>query len=85
MVGALLVVARTLGEFGASIMVGGNIPGQTQTLPLLIYTLSEQQKLGQAAFGALFSALLGILAYLTLRQIESRWAKHGRPASIAKG
>lgn len=85
MVSALLVVARTLGEFGASIMVGGNIPGQTQTLPLLIYTLSEQQKLGQAAVGALFSALLGILAYVALRAIEFRWMKHGRAQSMAKG
>lgn len=85
MVSALLVVARTLGEFGASIMVGGNIPGQTQTLPLLIYTLAEQQKLGQAAVGAMLSALLGVMAYLALRRIESRWAKPGRPQSIPKG
>ena len=33
----LLAFARGLGEFGATIMVAGNIPGQTQTIPLLIY------------------------------------------------
>lgn len=71
LVAALLVVARSLGEFGASILVGGNIPGQTQTLPLLIYSLAEQQKLGLAALGAIISALLGLLAYLTLRRVES--------------
>ncbi len=85
LVSVLLVVARTLGEFGASIMVGGNIPGQTQTLPLLIYTLAEQQKLGQAALGALFSACLGILAYLALRRIESVGSKPSSSERSPKG
>ena len=36
--GAVLHFARGLGEFGATVVVAGNIPGRTQTLPLLIYT-----------------------------------------------
>lgn len=36
--GFFLVLARSLGEFGATIMVAGNIPGQTQTIPLAIYS-----------------------------------------------
>jgi molybdate transport system permease protein len=36
--GAVLAFARGLGEFGATIMIAGNIPGETQTIPLLIYT-----------------------------------------------
>jgi molybdate transport system permease protein len=35
--GALLAFARALGEFGATIMIAGNIPGQTSTLSLAIY------------------------------------------------
>lgn len=70
LVAGLLTAARSLGEFGASIMVGGNIPGQTQTLPLLIYSLAEQRELGLASLGALISALLGVLAYLCLRRLE---------------
>jgi len=35
--GALLMFARGLGEFGATIIVAGNIPGVTQTIPLAIY------------------------------------------------
>jgi len=35
--GTLLAFARALGEFGATVMVAGNIPGDTQTLPLLLY------------------------------------------------
>jgi molybdate transport system permease protein len=35
--GAVLAFARALGEFGATLMLAGNIPGRTQTLPLAIY------------------------------------------------
>lgn len=35
--GALLSFARALGEFGATLMIAGNIPGRTQTLPTAIY------------------------------------------------
>ena len=37
--GAVLGFARSMGEFGATIMLAGNIPGQTQTIPLYIYDL----------------------------------------------
>ncbi len=40
--GCLLAFARALGEFGATIMVAGNIPGKTQTIPLAIYTYAQQ-------------------------------------------
>ncbi len=35
--GGILAFARALGEFGATIMLAGNIPGRTQTIPLAIY------------------------------------------------
>jgi molybdate transport system permease protein len=35
--GAVLVVARSLGEFGATLMLAGNIPGKTTTMPVAIY------------------------------------------------
>ncbi|HUG94380.1 MAG TPA: molybdate ABC transporter permease subunit [Planctomycetaceae bacterium] len=35
--GCVLAFARSIGEFGATIMIAGNIPGQTQTIPLFIY------------------------------------------------
>jgi len=35
--GLVLAFARALGEFGATLMVAGNIPGQTQTIPVAIY------------------------------------------------
>ncbi len=36
--GAILAFARSLGEFGATVMIAGNIPGETQTIPLFIYS-----------------------------------------------
>ena len=39
--GIVLSFARALGEFGATIMVAGNIPGKTQTIPLAIYFAAE--------------------------------------------
>lgn len=39
--GATLMFARSLGEFGATIIVAGNIPGVTQTIPLAIYDYSN--------------------------------------------
>jgi molybdate transport system permease protein len=39
--GALLAFGRSMGEFGATIMVAGNIPGETQTIPLQIYGMIE--------------------------------------------
>lgn len=39
--GLILAFARSLGEFGATITFVSNIPGQTQTLPLALYTLTQ--------------------------------------------
>lgn len=39
--GTILAFARSLGEFGATISFAGNIPGETQTLPLAIYSLMQ--------------------------------------------
>ncbi len=41
MTGALLSFARSLGEFGATITFVSNIPGETETLPLAIYSLTQ--------------------------------------------
>lgn len=39
--GTVLTFARALGEFGATLMLAGNIPGQTQTMPMAIYFAVE--------------------------------------------
>ena len=46
--GVVLAFARALGEFGATIVLAGNIPGQTRTIPLAIFTRINQVS-GEAA------------------------------------
>ena len=61
--------ARALGEFGATITFVSNIPGETQTLPLALYTLVQSP---DGEFGALRLALISILISL-LALIASGW------------
>ncbi len=56
--GALLVFARSLGEFGSIVLVSGNMPFKTLTAPVLIYQLANQFKPDQAA--AVAAVLFGI-------------------------
>ena len=56
--GMALAFAHTIGEFGVVLMVGGNIPGVTQTLSILIY--DEVQALNYAAA---HRTALGLLAF----------------------
>jgi molybdate ABC transporter permease protein len=46
--GAVLAFARALGEFGATLMLAGNIPGQTQTIPMAIYFAVEAGAMTEA-------------------------------------
>ena len=76
--GTLLAFARALGEFGATVMVAGNIPGKTATLSLSIYNLVQ---LGQdrAAFRLL--AVSVAIAFATLWAAE-RWLSGSRPGRL---
>lgn len=46
--GAVLGFARALGEFGATLMVAGNIPGRTQTIPVAIFFAAEGGRMDEA-------------------------------------
>ncbi len=60
--GAILGFSRALGEFGATIMVAGAIPGRTQTLSVGIYTLVETGREDEAWGLLAISALLAFVA-----------------------
>ena len=47
-IGLLLAFARALGEFGATLMVAGNIPGRTQTMALAIYSAVQAGRYDRA-------------------------------------
>lgn len=67
--GGILSFARSLGEFGATLMFAGNIPGKTQTIPTAIYIAIETGKTGLAwawvlcTIGFSFLLLLSIHRY----------------------
>jgi len=64
--GCLLAFARALGEFGATAVLAGDVPGETRTLALAVFALYEQPGGAQAAqiliaisIGLCFVALVG--------------------------
>ncbi|MEV7727928.1 ABC transporter permease [Streptomyces sp. NPDC087917] len=67
--GAALTWARALGEFGATITFAGNLPGTTQTLPLQVYLLLQDQP--EAATSV--SLLLLAIAMAVLVALRGRW------------
>lgn len=67
--GMVLAWARALGEFGATITFAGNLPGRTQTLPLLVYLELERDP---AAAYLLSLVMLGV-AVAVLASLRGRW------------
>ena len=62
--GAALSLARALGEFGATIVFAGNLPGSTQTLPLAIFTALQSNFDVAVAISALLLSVAFILLLL---------------------
>ncbi|WP_293156727.1 MULTISPECIES: molybdate ABC transporter permease subunit [unclassified Microcoleus] len=58
--GTILTFARALGEFGATLMLAGNIPGQTQTIPMAIYFAVEAGDMRQATIWVLIVLSLAL-------------------------
>ena len=66
--GAVLSFARAMGEFGATIMLAGNIPGKTDTMPIAIYSLAGSGEWSKAhVMVAVFTALSGVFLYIANR------------------
>ena len=82
--GAVLAFARALGEFGATVVLAGNLEGETRTIALAVYSLLESPS-GRGATWMLViaSVMLSLLALLGFERL-SRWQRrrledhHGR-------
>ena len=71
--GAILAFAKSMGEFGATITFVSNIPGETQTLPSLIYTLTQVPGGDAAAMRlTLVSIAISMLALLGSELLAKR-------------
>lgn len=83
--GAVLCFSRSLGEFGATMAFVGNIPGETRTLPLAIYSYTQVPD-GDAAATRLvvLSILLAgaalLIAHVANRRVERRLGLHDHHA-----
>lgn len=76
--GAVLIFARSIGEFGATITLAGSIPGKTQTMSILIYSnMSVPGKEGEAARLTVISLVIAFLAILVseIFQRKNRYFK----------
>jgi len=73
LVGASLCWARSLGEFGATLLFAGNMTGRTQTMPLAIFTALESDVRVAVVFSLVLAAL-GAVLLLLLRVAPLLWA-----------
>lgn len=79
--GIVLSFSRALGEFGATIMVAGNIPGKTQTIPLAIYFAAESNDMTQAGINVL---IISLITFSMIFGVNS-WARKKNPHKPAGG
>lgn len=75
--GTVLSFARALGEFGATLMIAGNIPGKTQTIPIAIFFASEA---GQMEKAYIWVVLITVIS-LTMMILMNYWNEHQRKNS----
>jgi molybdate transport system permease protein len=70
--GLVLAFARALGEFGATLMLAGNIVGRTQTVPLAIYTAVETGETGEARWLVVMLTALSCLVLAAANRLGGR-------------
>jgi molybdate transport system permease protein len=64
--GTVLTFARALGEFGATLMIAGNIPGQTQTMPMAIYFAVEAGAIQEGWFWTIIVISISLAGIVTV-------------------
>jgi len=74
--GTVLAFARALGEFGATLMLAGNIPGRTQTMPIAIFSAVES---GDMRVAYVWVGLIVMLSLAIIRLLN-RQSRTSRPA-----
>jgi len=70
--GLVLAFARALGEFGATLMLAGNIPGKTTTVPLAIYTAVQTGEMGEAVLLVVALTILSCLVLMVAGRLGAR-------------
>jgi len=76
--GGILSFVRALGEFGATIMVAGNIPGKTQTIPVAIYFAVEGGEMDKAVIWVVLIVSISFISVFLMNfwlEHQGRFAK----------
>lgn len=80
--GVTLAFARALGEFGATLMLAGNIPGQTQTMPMAIYFAVEAGAMNEAWLWAIAIMAISFSGLMLVNLWQQHYErKRQRPAA----
>ena len=82
--GTVLAFARALGEFGATLMLAGNIPGRTQTMPMAIFSAVESGDMHVAILwvGLIVALSLAIIRLLNV-QSKGKTSSHKRSGKVS--
>ncbi len=80
--GVTLAFARALGEFGATLMLAGNIPGQTETIPMAIYFAVEGGAMQEAWFWTAAIASLSLSGIVLVNAWKSHHSMDARHPSM---
>jgi molybdate transport system permease protein len=72
MAGTILTFARALGEFGATIMIAGNIPGKTQTMAVAVYSAVQAGNRKLAYKWVIIMASMSFITMLLMNKFETR-------------
>lgn len=70
--GVTLAFARALGDFGTTLMVAGNIPGRTQTMPVAVYDRVQAFDYATAGVLAALLAAVAVVVLLVVSRLEGR-------------
>lgn len=87
--GTILAFARALGEFGATLMLAGSIPGRTQTMPIAIFFAGEAGHLGEALFWTVVLGSIALSAIVLINYVseealtDNRWVERPLIKQIA--
>jgi molybdate transport system permease protein len=79
--GTVLAFARALGDFGATLMIGGNIPGKTLTIPAAIFFAAESGDMNKA----LIWVILIFLISLIVMTLMNYWTDYQRKMTASSG
>lgn len=75
--GGILAFARALGEFGATLMIAGNIPKVTQTMPVAIYMAVQGNRMDRAVIWVALIVIISFIVIFFMNYLPNRKRKFG--------